>query len=78
MNPTTSPIAVVTGSGARRVGHTVAQELASRGYSLVLHAHTSISEAQAFVEELTAAGTQAIAVMIPSGPSQRPASRTVS
>lgn len=63
MNPTKSPVAVVTGSGARRVGQTVARELAARGYSLVLHAHTSVGEAQAFVEELTAAGTQAIAVV---------------
>jgi pteridine reductase len=63
MNPTTPPVAVITGSGARRVGQTVARELASRGYSLVLHAHTSVGEAQSFVEELTAAGTQAIAVV---------------
>jgi len=59
----TPPVALITGSGARRVGQTVARELAARGYSLVLHAHTSVSEAQTFVEELTDAGTQAIAVV---------------
>jgi pteridine reductase len=41
----------------------VARELATRGYHLVLHAHTSVGEAQEFVEELTAAGSQAIAVV---------------
>lgn len=63
MNSKTPPVAVVTGSGARRIGHVVAKELAARGYSLVLHAHTSVGEAQAFIEELTAAGTEAIAVV---------------
>jgi len=63
MAPLTPPVAVVTGSGARRVGHTVAQELAARGYRLAIHAHTSIAEAQDFVEELTAAGVEAIAIV---------------
>lgn len=63
MTSTTSPVAIVTGSGAKRVGHVVARELAARGYHLVLHAHTSVTSAQDFVDELTATGVQAIAIL---------------
>ncbi len=38
-------VALVTGSGKRRVGAHVAAALAARGYSLAIHYHTSESEA---------------------------------
>ena len=39
------PVALVTGSGKRRVGWHVAAALAVRGYGLVLHYRTSSAEA---------------------------------
>jgi pteridine reductase len=38
-------VALITGSGKRRVGWYVADALAQRGYSLVIHYHTSAKEA---------------------------------
>ena len=46
------PVAMVTGSGAPRVGNCVAHRLARRGYRLVIHAHTSTAEAEATAEVL--------------------------
>lgn len=46
-----SPVALVTGSGAERVGRIIAEELSRRGCHVALHANTSVSEAQS-----TAAG----------------------
>src|SRR2546425_989084 len=40
-----SRVALVTGSGKRRIGWYVADALAARGYSLVLHYRTSATEA---------------------------------
>ena len=57
----TQLVALITGA-AKRVGRVVAEELASRGYHLVIHANTSLDEAQAFADDLTQAGRQAIAV----------------
>src|SRR5947208_11415613 len=42
---TTSPVALVTGSGKRRVGWYVADALARRGYALALHYRSSAAEA---------------------------------
>ncbi|MBI2825417.1 MAG: SDR family oxidoreductase [Planctomycetia bacterium] len=56
------PVAIVTGSGAPRVGNAVARALAARGYAIVVHAHTSLAAAQRTADELVAAGGEAIAV----------------
>jgi len=55
-------VAVVTGSGKRRVGWHVAQALAERGYALVVHYHRSAKEAEQTVEELRARGVEAVAL----------------
>ena len=59
MNP--SKVALVTGA-AKRVGRVVAQQLAAHGYRMVLHANTSLAEAETFAKELTQSGTEAIAL----------------
>jgi pteridine reductase len=59
---TQHPVALVTGSGAPRLGNFVARHLASRRYRLVIHANTSVAEARATADELTAQGTEAIAL----------------
>lgn len=56
---TEHPVALVTGSGARRVGNAIARTLAARGYRLALHANLSRADADATAEELTAAGGEA-------------------
>lgn len=53
------PVAVVTGSGADRVGKTVALYLADRGYRIALHANSSLDEAAATAAELVARGIEA-------------------
>jgi NAD(P)-dependent dehydrogenase (short-subunit alcohol dehydrogenase family) len=53
--------ALVTG-GAKRIGRVVAQELASRGANVVVHYHTSASEAEATVASLRALGVHAEAL----------------
>lgn len=55
------PVALITGAG-RRLGNALARSLAQRGYRLALHAHRSAAGAEATARELTAAGTQAIAL----------------
>ncbi|MBI3798268.1 MAG: SDR family oxidoreductase [Deltaproteobacteria bacterium] len=54
-------IALVTG-GAKRVGKAIVTALAQRGCTIVVHYHTSQSEAEETVRELLAAGHAAIAV----------------
>jgi pteridine reductase len=51
------PVALITGSGRRRVGNVVALALAQRGYAIGLHYHMSAESAQATVAELRARGT---------------------
>ncbi|MDM4013868.1 SDR family oxidoreductase [Roseiconus lacunae] len=41
-----APVALITGSGAPRVGRAIASELARSGCNLVIHANTSVEEAQ--------------------------------
>ena len=53
------PVALVTGSGKRRVGWQVAQELARRGYDLAVHYHRSATEAAETVRGLAEFGGQA-------------------
>lgn len=44
---TDSPVALVTGSGAPRVGRVIAEELSRRGCHVALHANTSGADAEA-------------------------------
>jgi pteridine reductase len=55
-------VAIVTGSGKRRIGSHVADALAARGFSLVIHYRTSATEAADSVRQLEQRGIQAIAV----------------
>jgi pteridine reductase len=55
-NPTDKKVALITGSGKRRVGNVVAQALAERGYCLALHYNRSADEAQQTVAEMRATG----------------------
>lgn len=57
-----APVAIVTGSGAPRLGHFIAQALAHHGYRLVLHARHHLAAAEKTAAELTAAGHQSIAL----------------
>lgn len=56
---TEEPVALVTGSGAPRVGNTIVRALAARGYRCVVHANRSLEEAEATARELTAQYGQA-------------------
>ncbi|HEY5314297.1 MAG TPA: SDR family oxidoreductase [Pirellulales bacterium] len=58
----TAPVAVVTGSGAQRLGQSIAQALAARGYRLALHAHQHVDAARQTAAEFAAAGTDTIAL----------------
>lgn len=53
---TEHPVALVTGSGAKRVGNTIARQLAERGYRLALHSRSSHASAQETAEELRPLG----------------------
>lgn len=53
---TESPVALVTGSGAARVGRVIAEAFIEHGYQVVLHAHRSIEAAEARLQELRASG----------------------
>jgi pteridine reductase len=57
----TEPVALVTGSGKRRVGWYVAEALVARGYRLAIHYRTSAAEATDTVAELLKRGVQAAA-----------------
>jgi len=52
-------VALITGSGKRRVGNVVARGLTGRGYVVALHYNRSADEARATVEELRAGGAEA-------------------
>jgi pteridine reductase len=60
--PSNSPVAIVTGSGALRVGNVIARRLSSAGFLVVLHANRSLSGATRTAEELRAAGREALAL----------------
>jgi pteridine reductase len=57
-----SKVALVTGSGKRRVGSYVADALGARGYRLVIHYRTSADEASASVQAFRNCGMEAIAL----------------
>ncbi len=54
-------VALVTGSGKKRVGWYVADALAGQGYAVGVHYHTSTSEADETVEHLRSRGVEAAA-----------------
>jgi pteridine reductase len=53
-------VALVTGSGKRRVGWHVANTLATRGYALVIHYRSSVQEGAEVVDYFRRQGVQAI------------------
>jgi pteridine reductase len=59
---TAQRVALVTGSGKRRVGWHVAQALAQRGYALLVHYHSSAEEAAETVSSLRGHGVEAQAL----------------
>ena len=59
---TTQKVALVTGSGKRRVGSHVADALAARGYALVIHYRSSATEANEAVARYREQGVNAVAL----------------
>ena len=59
MRPAHSRVALVTGSGKRRVGWQVAQALADRGFALAVHYRSSAGEAADTVASLRQRGVEA-------------------
>src|SRR5436309_3335118 len=57
-----SAVALVTGSGKRRVGWHVADALAQRGYRLAIHYHHSAADAAETVADFRQRGLQAVAL----------------
>lgn len=57
-----SPVALVTGSGAPRVGNVIARRLAGAGYRLVIHSNRSRVDAEATATELRTRGVDAVAL----------------
>lgn len=53
-----NPVALITGSGAKRVGNSIASELAGRGYRIALHANHSLEAAKQTAEQLRERGCQ--------------------
>lgn len=56
------PVALVTGSGKRRVGSFVAEALAGRGYDVVIHYNSSADEAARTADRVSARGVAAVAI----------------
>lgn len=56
MSSATKKVALVTGSGRRRIGNVVARALAETGYSIALHYNSSAETARVSVEELSGVG----------------------
>ncbi len=61
MSAALSRVALVTGSGKKRVGWYVADALAGQGYALAVHYHTSATESNEMVAHLRGRGVQAVA-----------------
>lgn len=57
-----TPVALVTGSGKKRVGWHVAAALAEHGYNLILHYHTSAADAHAAAEAFRRPGLEVLAL----------------
>ena len=60
-------IALITGSGKRRIGNAIATALAGRGYDIALHYHRSVAEAHETVVQLERAGVRAAAFQADMG-----------
>jgi pteridine reductase len=58
-----SKVAFITGSGAKRVGNSIARALAARGYAVVVHANRSVAEAHETAREVAAEGTATLVVI---------------
>lgn len=61
-NPTPNPtpkVALVTGSGKRRVGNAIVEALAGRGYAVAVHYHQSADDARRTVVRLKEQGRKA-------------------
>ena len=56
---TEAPVALITGSGAPRVGRAIAIRLASAGCRIALHANSSVAQAESVAEGLVATTGQA-------------------
>jgi pteridine reductase len=52
-------VALITGSGKKRIGRAVAMAAAANGYNIALHYHSSAADAENAVEELQAKGVRA-------------------
>lgn len=61
MNEKRLKAALITGA-AKRIGRAIAADLAENGFSLAIHANSSIAEAEEFAAELRQTGKNAIAV----------------
>ncbi len=57
-----SRVALVTGSGKRRIGWHVAEALAREGYALAIHYRSSAAEAEEAVQSFCNQGVEAVAV----------------
>src|SRR5438105_12044013 len=60
MPASATKVALITGSGKRRVGWHVADALAARGYALAIHYHRSAAEAADTVDTFQQRGVEAI------------------
>ncbi len=56
-----SKVALITGSGKRRIGNVVALALSERGYDIALHYNRSAQESQETVVQLERTGVRAVA-----------------
>jgi pteridine reductase len=61
MSTSVKRVALVTGSGKKRIGWHVAEALAVCGYSIAIHFHTSAREAAETVAHLRSRGVEAVA-----------------
>jgi pteridine reductase len=59
-----SKVALVTGSGKRRVGRHVAAALAERGYALAVHYRSPAAQAEENVASFRARGVDAVALFV--------------
>ncbi|HZZ79170.1 MAG TPA: SDR family oxidoreductase [Gemmataceae bacterium] len=64
---TTRKVALVTGSGKKRVGHHVVEALAARGYAIAIHYRKSREDAEQTVAEFKAKGVPALSVQADVG-----------
>jgi len=59
---TQKPVAWITGSGAPRVGQVIAKHFAKHGFSIVVHANSSMESGNRFALELNDAGTETMVI----------------